>query len=474
MIGHMPPLPAAALAPSPSLPDDPAALAAHVADLLDAARRRSRDLTDALDEAELRRQHSPLMSPLIWDLAHVPNYEELWLLREVAAQDPLRPEIDQIYDAFVTPRALRPTLPVLGQRETREYADGVRARVLDALAGPARPLPAAGQSDGRRARLLGSGFAYGLVLQHEHQHAETMLQTLQLRRGEPSLAADPEPPRPPAGQRLPEMVRVDAGPFVMGTSTDPWAYDNERPAHVVDLPAYEIDTVPVTNGAYLAFVESGGYDDRRLWSDAGWRWRCETGERAPLDWRREGGSWVRQRFGRVEPLPLDEPVQHVCRWEAEAYAASVGKRLPTEAEWEKAAAWDPVAGRARRYPWGDTEPGLEHANLGQRHLRPAPVGAYPAGASAYGVHQMLGDVWEWTSTEFDGYPGFATFPYREYSEVFFAGRASESSTVLRGGSWAVHPTAARATFRNWDFPQRRQVFAGFRCARSVPPARGAR
>ncbi|HET7719690.1 MAG TPA: SUMF1/EgtB/PvdO family nonheme iron enzyme, partial [Acidimicrobiales bacterium] len=247
---------------------------------------------------------------------------------------------------------------------------------------------------------------------------------------------------------------------------DPWAYDNERPAHLVDLPAYAIDTVPVSNAAYLAFVEDGGYDDQRLWAEGGWRWRCESGKRAPAFWFREGGQWLRRRFGAVEPVPLDEPVQHVCWFEADAYARWAGRRLPTEAEWEKAASWDPATSTKRRFPWGDSF--TDQANLGQTRYQPTPVGSYPAGASAYGVHQLMGDVWEWTATDFTGHPGFCTFPYKEYSEVFFG----HDYKVLRGGSWATDPVACRTTFRNWDYPIRRQIFAGFRTARSVGESEG--
>jgi len=256
---------------------------------------------------------------------------------------------------------------------------------------------------------------------------------------------------------------IPAGPFTMGTSSEPWALDNERPAFTVDLPAYSIDTTPVSSGAYIAFVESGGYDQPQWWSPAGWAHRQQAGLTAPLFWSRDGGMWLRRRFGRTEPVPLDEPVQHVCWYEADAYARWAGRRLPTEAEWEKAARHDPVTGRSRRYPWGEEDPSAERANLGQRHLQPAPVGSYPAGASAYGVRQLIGDVWEWTASDFVGYPGFVAWPYREYSEVFFG----PDYKVLRGGSWAVDKVACRGTFRNWDYPIRRQIFAGFRTAKDV-------
>jgi len=309
--------------------------------------------------------------------------------------------------------------------------------------------------------LTAGGFVYGMVVQHEHQHDETMLATHQLRRGAPALL-EPEPSRPDRPATTGEVL-VAAGTFVMGTSDDPWAYDNERPGHVVDLPAYYIDTTPVTCAGYLAFMDAGGYDDPRWWHPAGWEWRNSSGKRAPAFWFREGGQWLRRRFGRVEPVPLDQPVQHVCWYEADAYARWAGKRLPTEAEWEKAARWDPASGRTRRHPWGEAPPDATRANLGQRLLRPAPAGSYAAGASAYGVRQLLGDVWEWTSSDFAGYPGFRSFPYKEYSEVFFG----SDYKVLRGGSWATDASVCRSTFRNWDYPIRRQIFAGFRCARSA-------
>jgi iron(II)-dependent oxidoreductase len=392
------------------------------------------------------------MSPLVWDLAHVGNYEELWLLRAAAGIEAMHPEIDDLYDAFEHPRAERPTLPLLSPEEARSYIGQVRAKALDALE-KVRFTP--------DSPLLDGGFVYGMVVQHEHQHDETMLATHQLREGAAALV-EPDAPYPETGTPPPPEVLVPAGPFTMGTSDNPWAYDNERPAHQVDLPAYRIGTAPVTNGAYATFVADGGYERAELWTADGWRWRSESGTRTPGFWFREGGSWWRRRLGRTEPVPYDEPVQHVCWYEADAYARWAGRRLPTEAEWEKAAVWDPVAGRARRYPWGDAyRPGL--ANLGQVRLRPAPAGSYPGGASAYGARQMLGDVWEWTSSDFHAYPGFRSFPYREYSEVFFG----PGYKVLRGGSWAVDPVAARGTFRNWDLPVRRQIFTGFRCARDA-------
>ncbi|WP_444962924.1 ergothioneine biosynthesis protein EgtB [Nocardiopsis sp. M1B1] len=436
----------------------------RIAAELDRARDRSNGLTlHALDEGELLAQHSPLMSPLVWDLAHVGNYEEQWLLRAAGGREALRPDIDTLYDAFENPRAERVSLPLLRPEEARDYNARVRREVLDALESADLTRVETGP-DGERS-LLDAGFVFHMVIQHEHQHDETMLATHQLRRGEPVLLEETAPVtalRPPVR----DEVFVPEGPFTMGTDDDPWAYDNERPARTVDLGPYWIDTALVTNAAYQEFMDDGGYQTRRWWTRDGWEWKEKRGAVSPAFWTREGTGWSRRRFGRREMVPPDEPVQHVCFHEAQAYAAWAGKRLPSEPEWEKAARLDPVSGRSRRHPWGDAEPGPGHANLGQRRLGPSPAGSHPDGASPLGVQQLIGDVWEWTSTTFTGYPGFRSFPYEDYSEVFF----DDGYKVLRGGSWATHPTAVRATFRNWDHPIRRQIFSGFRCARDAEPA----
>ena len=433
-----------------------------IADTLEAARRRTDGLTGCVDEDDLVKQHSPLMSPLVWDLAHVGNQEELWLLRAVGGREPMRPEIDPLYDAFAHPRTERPSLPLLTPAEARGYLGEVRGRVLDLLE----------KVRFEDAPLAGDGFAFGMIAQHEQQHDETMLITHQLRAGRPVLSR-PAPPRPEgerAGNRggdggaaLPAEVFIPGGAFTMGTSIEPWALDNERPAHEVEVPGFHLDTAPVTNAAYTEFIADGGYDQPRWWSAEGWAHRQEAGLFAPLFWHRDGGQWLRRRFGVVEPVPADEPVIHVSFYEAQAYAAWAGRRLPTEAEWEKAARHDPATGRSRRYPWGDEDPTPDHANLGQRHLQPAAAGAYPDGASPHGVRQLIGDVWEWTSSDFLPYPGFRAWPYKEYSEVFFG----PEYKVLRGGSFAVDQVACRGTFRNWDYPIRRQIFSGFRTARDA-------
>ncbi|WP_405485865.1 ergothioneine biosynthesis protein EgtB [Nocardia sp. NBC_00511] len=423
----------------------------RIAETLRRSRRRTLALTECVDEAELVAQHSRIMSPLVWDLAHIGNQEELWLVRDVGGREPLREDIDQLYDAFKHARADRPALPLLNPEQARDYVGTVRDKVWDVLA----------HSPLRGNDLVHDGFAFGMIAQHEQQHDETMLATHQLRTGEAVLSA---PPTPAARVRVTGEIVVPAGEFTMGTDTDPWALDNERPAHPVFVPAFAIDAAPITNEQFLAFLDDGGYERPELWSERGWAHRVEAGLTAPEFWEQDaGGHWWRRVFGTMQPLRAHQPVVHVCYFEAEAYAAWAGKRLPTEAEWEKAARFDPATGHSRRYPWGDADPDDSLANLGQSHLEPADVGAYPAGASPLGVHQLIGDVWEWTSSDFTPYPGFHAFPYREYSEVFFGG----DYRILRGGSFGADQVAARGTFRNWDHPIRRQIFSGFRLARDL-------
>lgn len=413
------------------------------------ARQRTLALVD-FDDAELHRQYDPLMSPLVWDLAHIGQQEELWLLRDGDPARPglLPPDVEGLYDAFSHPRASRVELPLLAPEQARKYCATVRSKAFD-------KLESLSGTAGDRL----DGFVFGLVLSHEHQHDETMLQALNLRAGPPLLGLGGGLP---AGQ--PELagtsVLVPGGAFVLGVDAtdEPFSLDNERPAHTVEVAAFRIGRVPVTNREWRDFIDDGGYRQPRWWSERGWRHCVQAGLTAPQFWGPDHRS--RGRFGHVEGLPDDEPVQHVSYFEAQAYAAWAGARLPTEIEWEKACAWDPVVGARRRYPWGTADPSADLANLGGGALRPAPVGAYPDGASAYGVQQLLGDVWEWTSSPLRPWPGFSPMIYQRYSEPFFGG----DYRVLRGGSWAVAPEILRPSFRNWDHPYRRQIFAGVRLA----------
>lgn len=436
-------------APAPDSLTDPESLRERALDALVTARDRTALLTSCVEDPDLTAQHSPLMSPLVWDLAHIGNQEELWLLRAVAGREALRPEIDGLYDAFEHARSERPKLPLLPPAEARTYAAEVRGRALDVLESSAF----------RGSRLTEAGFAFGMIAQHEQQHDETMLITHQLRRGLAALTApDPAP----------------VAPFT-GLARSPGARRPVRDGHLHrTLGARQRASRAPAYGPVVPHRHDAGHQRRLPGLHGGRRLRrpslVDAGGLGPHpDARHRGAAVLAARGRSVAAAALR---RHRGRAARRARSARVlvrgrrvrplgGWRLPTEAEWEKAARHDPVSDRSTRYPWGDADPTPEHANLGQRHLRPAPAGSYPAGASPLGVRQLIGDVWEWTSSDLEPYPGFAAFPYREYSEVFFG----PDHKVLRGGSFAVDQVACRGTFRNWDYPIRRQIFAGFRTAR---------
>jgi iron(II)-dependent oxidoreductase len=422
--------------------------AAEAVRALTEARERTLALVASVSEEDLERVHSPLMSPLVWDLGHIAAFEDLWLAHRFAGLPLLRSELLDVYDAFETPRAGRGELPFLRPGAAREYLSEVRARTLDQIA----------TGD------IGDGLLHEMVIRHEHQHNETMLQTLQLAR-----LRDYEPPvLRPAGvtaRGVPtglELIEVPAGGCTVGASDRGFAYDNERPRHRTDVRGFMIARSPIVNATYLNFVEGGGYERREWWSDEGWSWKEEYDITHPGNWTADlAAEW---RLGKLEPLDPHSPVVHVSWFEADAFVRAHGVRLPTEIEWEKAATWDQETQVARSYPWGEDPPvrGV-HANVDLLGRGPAPAAAHPAGASPYGCLGMIGDIWEWTSSVFGGYPGFTAHPYREYSEVFFG----HGYRVLRGGSWATRARVATPTFRNWDLPQRRQIFAGLRIARDL-------
>jgi gamma-glutamyl hercynylcysteine S-oxide synthase len=398
-----------------------------MADALAEARQRTLDMVAPFSDEQVETAHSALMSPLVWDLAHIAAYEDLWLVHRHGGEPLLHPELAAMYDAFETPRAVRGDLPLLDRGEALAYLADVRARALAILE--------------RR----GAGEVHEMVLQHEHQHNETMLQAIELARFDRAPGLTPAARgSASAGHTGLERLEIPAGPFAMGAPDDRFSYDNERPRHLVDLPAYRIGRSAITNATFLRFVEGGGYQRREWWSDEGWSWKEDYDITHPGGWAAGPEGWRQWRIDGWAPLHPGEPVVHVSWFEADALARAHDARLPTEAEWEKAAAWNQPT-RFVRTP-----------NLDQTGLGPHPVGDGPAGIPL----GMIGDTWEWTATEFDGYPGFVAHPYREYSEVFFR----EGYRVLRGGSWATRPRVARPTFRNWDHPQRRQIFAGFRCA----------
>jgi iron(II)-dependent oxidoreductase len=404
-------------------PEVTASAKEEIAERLAEARQRTLQLIEPLDDEQLNRVYSPILSPLAWDLGHIANFEELWLVQTIGGRDPLHGDLGRIYDAIENPRRTRGELPILRDAELRSYLEQVRERTLEVL----DEVELENSDD----PLIRDGFVYEMLLAHEHQHNETMLQLLQLvPEYEPVERDRILATEPVAGG--PEMVLVEGGEYEIGAPASGFAYDNERARHTVELEPFWLDRTPVTNDQYAAFVE-------------------ETGTDPPMYWQRDGaGAWFRAAMGTTEAVDPERPVVHISCNEAEAFARWAGKRLPSEAEWEIACAGaDPA-----------------HGNLDQLSFGTVPAGACAEGASDCGALQMLGDVWEWTSSDFVAYPGFEAFPYREYSEAFFG----ETYKVLRGGAWATRRNVIRPSFRNWDLPERRQIFSGLRCARDAEDA----
>ena len=416
------------------------------------ARATTLKLFDLVErEDDLRESPGFGYRPLLWHLAHVGVFEAYWLLQKVGGEPPPDERYERIFDPIRTPREESKNLPA--RREMESYLSRVRDGALRRL-----ERFDFDSSD----PLLRDGYVFQLVLEHERQHQETLAYLLQLldpsKKSRPDDARDLQPARPSSTSG--GMIDVPAGTFEMGSVWPrSFAYDNELPARAVSLPAFRIARLPVTNAEYARFVAEGGYERREFWGEEGWACREREGWRHPLHWRREGreGWRVRGMFGEGA-LEGEQPVTGVSWHEAEAFARFSKKRLPTEGEWERAASWD--GRRKRRFAWGDEPPSPELCNSGGRLWGTAAVGSFPTGASAEGCLDMTGNVWEWTSTPFEGFPGFEPFPYPEYSETWFDG----DHRVLKGGSWATSDSVLRTSFRNFFRCPFRIAFAGIRLA----------
>jgi iron(II)-dependent oxidoreductase len=449
-----------------------------VAAALTEARERTWYLAAGLDDDALATPAAEYLSPPVWDLGHIANFEERWLVQALTGADGLRAGYNDIYDAFRHPRHERPTLHLLDRGGVRGYMDEVRAAAFAVLA----TLASVTLRDAHAVdwRWVEGFYVHWMIALHEHQHQETLLQTIQMRGAEGRYAVPGEVRRLPAPDadrvaRLAPWCSVPAGRFTMGTPRVAGVYDNEAPPHKVDVDAFDMARFPVTCAEYLAFMADGGYEDASLWTPRGRAWLDDEPHHAPLYWRADrgaSGGWLRVGPGCRVPVAAwpDVILSHVTHFEAEAYAAwaarrdaTRGARLPTEAEWEMACRCDPASGRVVGNPWGHAPATTDRANVDQLSFAPSRIGAFPSGASKVGCEHMIGDVWEWCSDGFEGYPGFAAFPYEEYSQVFFGG----DYRVLRGGSWATRAGCATGTFRNWDHPYRRQIFTGIRLARDA-------
>jgi ergothioneine biosynthesis protein EgtB len=433
-----------------SLKND-AVLAAWVRD----ARQRTLEVVADLSDEQLFGPQLRIVNPLLWEIGHVTWFQEKWVLRHAGGEAPMRADGDALYDSAAIPHDTRWSLPLPSRSDTLGYMMAVRDRVLERI---------------ERGKLSGQErYFITLGVFHEDMHTEAFTYTRQTHGWRAPVFSGLEPASSSETGPLRGDVEILGGRFVLGAvREEPFVFDNEKWAHVVEVRPFAIARGAVTQAEFLEFVEAKGYSRREFWSVPGWGWRESVRAEHPVYWKREAtGRWLRRNFDQWVPLELCRPVLHVNWWEAEAYCHWAGRRLPRETEWEVAAAGVPLdsgkelADVKRRFPWGDEPPRAEHANLGWGAMGTVDVSALPLGESAFGCRQMIGNVWEWTATDFGPYPGFEIDPYREYSEPWFG-----THKVLRGGAWPTQPRLLRNTWRNFYTPDRRDVWAGFRTCRA--------
>jgi iron(II)-dependent oxidoreductase len=410
------------------------------------ARRRTFELVADLDDSQLLGPQLSIVNPLLWEIGHVAWFQEKWVLRHALGEPPIRADGDALWDSAAVGHDTRWALPLPTRKDTLAYMTEARDRVLDRLA--------RWETDPRL-------FYFALyAVFHEDMHDEAFTYTRQTHGYSPPRLSIAGAAAAEAGALVGD-VSLAGGTFLLGATPDePFVFDNEKWAHPVTVAPFALARAPVTQADFAGFVDDTGYHRRELWSEEGWTWRTAAGAAQPVYWRRADRGWERRDFDRWVALEPHRPVLHVNWHEAQAYCRWARRRLPTEAEWEFAAALDPATGTKRRFPWGDAPPVAGQAQLDARILGCADVAAYPEGDAAVGARQMIGNVWEWTEDAFAPYPGFVSDAYQEYSQPWFF-----THKVLRGGCWATRARLLRNTWRNFYTPDRRDVWAGFRtCA----------
>ncbi len=429
---------------------------AELAAMVDDARATTLTFVDGMDGELLMGPRLATVNPLLWEIGHVAWFQEHFILKRLDGRPPLRPQADALYDSMQVAHDDRWDLPLPALAWTLGYGRDVRDAAIARLQGPL-----ASETD---------SYTYQLTTFHEDMHAEAFTYTRQtlglaLPSRRPAVAA-----RDHAAGPWPGDASIPGGTFILGAERDaPFVFDNEKWAHPQTAAPFAIARAPVTNAEYARFVEAGGYTNRAFWSDEGWHWLQAKHMTLPAYWTGASSHWRVQRFDHVMDLPPHQPVQHVSWHEANAYCAFAGRRLPTELEWEIAATGQPGADGCslspikRLQPWimpGDV-PAAVPANLDAIAGGPVDVAAHSEVDSAFGCRQMMGNVWEWTSSTFAPYPGFSADVYKEYSEPWFDG----TRKVLRGGCWATRSRLVTPVYRNFFPPDRRDIFAGFRtCA----------
>jgi iron(II)-dependent oxidoreductase len=411
------------------------------------ARSRTLALVVDLDAEQLMGPRLDIVNPMLWEIGHLAWFHEHFALRPLERRNPLLPNADAFYNSSLVPHDERWTLPLPSLDGTIDYMRGVQDAMLARLEGET-----ASEEE---------SFLYQLVALHEDMHSEAFIYTRQTLGYAAPKFAQPEAAQEMETGALAGDVDIPGGEFLLGASPrSAFVFDNEKWAHRVTVAPFRMARAPVTNAEFVAFVEDGGYGRREFWDEEAWHWRRTAVAEHPVYWRREGKQWSVRQFDKWKKLPPHQPVVHVNWHEANAWCRWAGRRLPSEAEWEYAAAAAPADGgndRKRIYPWGDTLGGTREANLDAAVLGCVDVAAHGAGDSIWGCRQMIGNVWEWTASAFQPYPGFSPDVYAEYSQPWFGSRK-----VLRGGAWATRSRLINNTYRNFFSPDRRDIFAGFR------------
>ena len=422
---------------------------------LQCARNRTLELVEDLSSAQLSVPHMETVNPPIWELGHVAWFHERWSLRVLFGEALDRPHVDELYNSAEVVHDSRWSLRMPTLEGTLDYLERVSQRLYERLDSR--------DPDSRET------YYHLLGLYHEDMHAEAFTYTRQtFEYPAPQFACLPAEGAV-CGDLPTEDIEIPGGTYLIGTrrDTEHFVWDNEKWQHPATLAPFRIAAITVTEEQFAAFVDDGGYGCRQWWSDDGWRWREQQGTDEPLYWRRDGGGWQKRRFDVWRALQPDHPMMHVNAHEADAWCRWAGRRLPTEAEWEVAAAYgskpEASAAARRRYPWGDERPDQLCANLDGCAGDCVSVGALPGSASASGCRHLLGNVWEWTASFFEPYEGFRPDAYQEYSSPWFG-----DHRVLRGGCWLTRSRMIHNGYRNFYRPYRNDVWAGFRtCALDI-------
>ena len=437
---------------------------AKLMEALRETRARTLELVNDLSDKQLVGPRLEIVNPLQWEIGHLAWFQEFWVLRHFGGQLPILTNGDELYDSARVAHDTRWDLSLLKREETLAYMERVLERVVDRAGHDAGLTNAEGYDQ---------DYFLNLVLLHEQMHDEAITYTRQtLGYPPPKLGhldencfakQDTSPAQ--TNHDLTSDAEIPSAKFILGSDCEKgFTFDNERLAHEIEIASFTISKTAVTNGEFEDFIEAGGYNRSELWSAEGWRWRTAARADHPVYWQQEeNGRWLRRNFDQWVALDERLPIIHVNWHEANAYCRWANRRLPTEAEWEMAASGDHSANgpgfatQKRRYPWGAELPTPERANLDWRPQGCLPVDALPAGDSSFGCRQMIGNVWEWTASDFQPYPGFVAGPYKEYSEPWFG-----NHKILRGGCWATRSRLIHNNYRNFYPPDRRDVWAGFR------------